>query len=346
MEIVAHNIDRLISVEIESGASPIRGIITALYEASRKTVGDRPLTLVAAESIIKRVSDGDNVIFLTGYGCLPMYPHGETDGPPGSVSLARAVNLGLGAVPVFVAGERDIPTIQACMRAAGIHVEDYETTQSLKTAGTIVPLPYDEKEARRAAQDIMEKYKPKAVIAVEATGPNKKGILHSRRGYDFGPMMSKVYQVFEEANKRGVLTIGCIDNGNEVGSGTIEETVRKINPFGDKCCCPVGAGIACAIKSDICIPAGISNWAAYGVAAMLALFLKDKNILHSTDMERLMLEACARTGCSDAHYARPLTSVDGKSLETQQSVVTLLHEIVRRGLTAGTSGRTAAFMIR
>jgi hypothetical protein len=79
---------------------------------------------------------------------------------------------------------------------------------------------------------------------------------------------------------------------------------------------------------------------------MLALALKNQQILHSPDTERRMLEACVRTGCSDAHFARPVTSVDGKSLEAQQSIITLLHEIVGRGLATTTSGREAAFMIR
>ncbi len=274
------------------------------------------------------------------------HPHGETDGPPGAVSLARAINLGLGAIPVFVAGERDIPTIKACLLAAGVHVEDYETAKSLKTAATIIPLPYDAESAQRMAKELIDNHQPKAVFAIEATGPSKKGVIHSRRGYDFGPQMSKVYEVFEEANRRGILTIGCIDNGNEVGSGTIEETVRKVNPFGDVCLCPCQSGVACTIKAEVCIPAGISNWAAYGITAALALMLKNPEVLHSSDTEWRILEACVTTGCSDAHFARPLPSVDGKSLEAQQSIITLLHEIIGRGLATATKGREAAFMLR
>ncbi|MFC1972140.1 glutamate cyclase domain-containing protein [Chloroflexota bacterium] len=337
---------RLISIEIEPGNGPIRGIIPRLYEAARQATRGKPLTLVAAEKIIQKVGNGDNVIILTGYGCLPMYPHGETDGPPGAAALARAVNLGLGAIPILVAGERDIPPIKASLLAAGVHVEDYETSKALKTSGAIIPLSYDAESSRKSAKELISTYKPKAVFAIEAVGPNKKGILHSRRGYDFGPQMSKVYEVFEEANRKGILTIACIDNGNEVGSGTIEDAVRQANPFGDVCLCPCQSGVACAIKSEVCIPAGISNWGAYGIAAMLAIMLKNPDILHSTDTERRILEACVSVGSSDAHFARPLPSVDGKSLAAQQSIIALLHEIVSRGLATTTSGTSAAFMIR
>jgi len=63
----------------------------------------------------------------------------------------------------------------------------------------------------------------------------------------------------EAASARGILTIGVIDQGNELGSGLIEEDIKGITPYADMCCCLCGAGIASSVKADVVFPAAISN---------------------------------------------------------------------------------------
>ena len=106
-EATGWNVDRLVTVEVKTGGRPGRCIIFPLYEAAVETVGNRPISLVAAEKLVERVKPGDTVVLMTGMGAMPFMPRGETDGPPGVASLARAVSYGLKALPIVLVPPRD-----------------------------------------------------------------------------------------------------------------------------------------------------------------------------------------------------------------------------------------------
>jgi hypothetical protein len=90
--------------------------------------------------------------------------------------------------------------------------------------------------------------------------------------------------------------------------------------------------MACRVTADVTIPVTTSNWAAYGISAMLAYLLKKPEILQDADTERRMLEACIMAGAVDGASFRPIPAVDGMSATANQSIVSLLHEIVGNGL--------------
>ena len=118
-EIFGEHVDRLVTIEMKRPGIPSRGVILPLYDAARR-VQKRPLTLVAAEKLKENVAPGNYVLIATGSGKAPWRPAGETDGPLGAVSLARAIKLGLGGRPCFVAGEPYMPPVAAASDAAGI----------------------------------------------------------------------------------------------------------------------------------------------------------------------------------------------------------------------------------
>ncbi len=336
MEIVGKNVDLLCLVEARTMKRTGRGIVFPLYQAALATVGGRPLSLLAAEKIIEQVKSGDNVIVMTGMGMLPGMPYGETDGPAGVASIARAVSYGLGALPIVMTETRDMEPVKQTVKAAGLILLDYEEGKiTNQGAATVEPFPYqDAAESQKHAAIIMEKYAPKAVVAIEMLGPNKKGVKHWSSGLpaEKHEKTCGLEHIFYEAHKRGILTIACIDQGNEMGSGTIEETIRKIIPYGDACRCPCGAGVACAVKSDIVFPAAISNWGAYAIVAMMALLLKKPSILQDEETERRMLEACIMAGSTDGLVGGPHMSVDGVGLKSQQGFVNMLHTIIANAL--------------
>ena len=138
--------------------------------------------------------------------------------------------------------------------------------------------------------------------------------------------------LFYEAKAKGILSIGCIDQGNELGSGTIEEDVREITPFADVCQCPCQAGIACVVETDIVFPAAISNWGAYAITAMIACLLKEKEILQDADTERRMLQACIMAGGVDGQTFQPVMSIDGVNHEANEALITILHSIIGNAL--------------
>ena len=97
---IAEAIDHLITAPM-SNWTILKGIpLAKLYEASRRQA-KQPLTLAAAEMLVGNVKPGERVLMVSGF-IMRDYGLPETDGPIGAAVLARALALGLGAVPVGV----------------------------------------------------------------------------------------------------------------------------------------------------------------------------------------------------------------------------------------------------
>jgi hypothetical protein len=294
------------------------------------------LSLVAAQKIIEHVKEKDKVLILDQFGYIPNMPCGETDGPLGVASLARAISFGIGALPIVVTGPRDIDAARVAIKTAGLNVLPLkEAARYTKAIAAEMLFPgIGEDESRQTAARIIDESAPRIIISVETIGPNKIGVKHSGAGYDAEAheKIPGLEYLFYEAAERGIPTIGVIDRGNEIGSGTIEETVRRITPYADVCRCPCGKGSACTVPADIVFPASISNWGAYAISAMLGYLLKKPDILQDEDTERRMLEACIMAGAVDGISGQPVMGVDGIGLKGQQGIVNLLHAIIENGL--------------
>jgi hypothetical protein len=137
------------------------------------------------------------------------------------------------------------------------------------------------------------------------------------------------------AKEKDILTIGIGDNGNEIGFGLIEETVREYKQYGDVCQCPCGKGVACAITTDFLIVAGTSNWGSYGLEACLAAVLDKAELIHDTETEKKMLEECVRTGGVDASTGKQDITVDGTPATVQTAMIELMRGVVSKGLGPG-----------
>jgi len=336
MEETAKNIDRLVTVSAAwRGAAP-QWIIPELYASAAKKIADRPISLIIAQKLIELVIEDDRVILVDQFGYNPKMPYGETDGPLGVASLARAIRLGLGALPVLVTGPRDIEAVRYTTKAAGLNVLPYQEASRIKSAiaGEITFPVADAEESGRIAANILDECTPKVVISVETVGPNNKGVKHSGSGFNVeaDEKVAGLEYFFYEAAARKIPTIGIIDRGNEIGSGSIEEDVRRITPHADVCRCPCKGGTACAVKTDFVFPASISNWGAYAVSAMLGYLLKKPDILQDEDTERRMLEASITVGAVDGIAMWPTMGVDGTGIRGQQGIINLLHAIVENGL--------------
>jgi hypothetical protein len=144
--------------------------------------------------------------------------------------------------------------------------------------------------------------------------------------------MANAHLLADLGTEKGVLTIGIGDGGNEIGCGVIIDAVRQVQPFGSKCQCPCGGGIATVTRCDHLIFAAISNWGAYALAAALAGLLDRPGILHDTATELRMLDGSLVGGAMDGAYARLIPYVDGTSSAVQTSIITLLHQIIENGL--------------
>jgi hypothetical protein len=335
-EIIGEYADRIVNVEMLEHDYARRGRTHLLYEAARAKQG-APLTYLAAKGLMENVKKGDYVVLLSGAGISPWLEWGETDGPTGIASLARALSLGLGANPVYVGNEKELGPVIAAGVAAGVTVLDREAIEVYKRKNTAlsVPFPLGEKGAREKALEIMDGFNPSAVIGVEKHAPNPVGVWHSAAGQAIsGDTQPHVHHIVDEAKKRGVFTVGIGDGGNEIGYGLIREEANEIyrRAYGKTCQCGCGGGEATSTSTDVLISAAVSNWGAYGVSAVLAYMLEDPMVLQDADTERRMVEAMAAKGAVAAGLGASLPIVDGTSAAVQQAIVTILQEIVNNGL--------------
>lgn len=330
-KIIGEYIDRLCTIEMRPGDGNLpRGLVHRLYAVARRD-GEPPLTLQMAEAIVANVGSGDTVFLLTGAGGPPVLPSGEIDGLLGAAALARALTLILDARVVILTEERVEHPLSAACRAAGLNFR-YAADEPTANSVVFIPMSLDADECEAQAPGLIEHYAPSAVIAIEKLSPNKKGVIHGSTGLSYDANHAKPQFLFDEAQKGGILTAGIGDGGNEVGFGSIAEDVSDIIPTGRVCRCPCGGGATARVPADHLMVAAISNWGAYGVAAMITYLTRTpaSELITEDDLDR-MLRACVDGGALDGAFARPLLSDDGVPLETHRCFITMLRSIVAIG---------------
>lgn len=322
----ASAIDRLITIDIS-----LRGVIDTLYRlATEKT--DLPLSLAAARALVKSVQRGDVVFIATGWLDRPhiSLKVAETDGPPGAVALARAVKRGLHAVPFLLVEEDLLTAMEVVTQAAGLKVLSPEEAMEAASseapihAASVLSFPADLDRAANASAQLIQDYRPAAVVSVEKGGMNHEGNIYTSRGHDTTEYMAKIDLLMQRAKKAGITTIGIGDGGNEIGMGLIGEGIRRTLPFGDL--------IAPATKTDYLVTASVSNWGAYGVAACLAILLEKPEVFHDQLLERRVLHRCADAGLIDGVSGYVEESADGLPSQVHIALVTILAQLANRAL--------------
>jgi hypothetical protein len=327
---IGRAIDQVMTLEMRLSAHS-RGIISGLYKAACDAQDGGPLSLRAAEALRAAIAPGDVVLLTTGAGSPEVLPYGETDGPPGIAALAAALSCGLGAVPLLLTESAYVETVERTALAAGLGPRDPEVAMRIGGTTAVLPLSPGESGAKQA-REYMDRFQPKAVIAVEKAGPNAAGVTHMASGVAVDPAKGRAEVLFDLARERHVLTIGIGDNGNEIGFGLIEPYVRTNRLYGNTCRCPCGTGIATRVATDILIPANTSNWGANAIVAALAAVLGQVGLVHTPETEKRMIEASVASGAADGSTGRHLPLIDGIPLDVQLAVMTMMQAIVRIGL--------------
>lgn len=331
---VAEDIDRLITLDINR-----RGVISALYKAAREKLG-QPVVLAAASSLNNSVAPGDVVVLATGWPDRPWITPdiGELDGPPGAALLARSLHQALSIVPIFLIEAELQPAMKAAARGAGFAVLSPE--QTLKASKSLAPLhaaaimsfPTDSAEAVVESQKLISRFSPTAIISIEKGSANEKGIIHNARGMDTTACMAKVDELIKSARQAKILTIGIGDGGNEIGMGLIAEAIRSHVPYGSRCACPCQGGLAPSVPTDIVVPASVSNWGAYGIAACLAVLRSQPEVLHDEATEQRTLREAADAGLIDGNTGYVDPGADGLPVTVHAAIITLLNQIVSNAL--------------
>jgi len=313
-------IDHLVNLDI-----PARGVIAQLHRFARNRVNQSLIYLASIK--LNEVVKKDDIIFIaTGWPDRPdITPQiAETDGPPGAALLARAINKSFNAIPFVFIEKYLVDAMSMVVNAAGLRVllPEYAIQASSHhapiNASAVLPYPID--------------YKPKAVISIEKGGINEKEVIHTSRGADTTRYMAKVDYLIRQAKEEGIVTIGIGDGGNEIGMGLIREDIKKYIPFGNKCKCPCGAGIAPSTKTDFLITAAVSNWGAYGLGAGLAILKGKPDIFHNGEIERRVLEKAADAQFIDGISGYTEPGADGLSAHIHICFVEILKELITKSI--------------
>jgi hypothetical protein len=230
---------------------------------------------------------------------IPDADAGETDGPPGAKAIGDA--LAALSIPVdYITDRHNAP---------------------LFTALNVEPLIEPDGYLDRAS--------PTHLISIERAGRTADGRYRNMRGLDITATTAPLDALFIEASRRGLTTIGIGDGGNEIGMGKVfAQTLDAIAH---------GKEIACAVPTDFCIAAGVSNWGALGLAGALSV-LAGRDLLPSApqcaaDVERLVKQGGAVDGVTHRHEA----TVDGMDLTaTIRMLESIRSQIIPSPLDRGT----------
>lgn len=297
------NLDRLVTTEMRPW-NMLQGYVRPLYEYVR---GENPITYEITQALSQH--NNAKVAIVTGI-VFEHLPHGEIDGPIGSVVLARALERLGHRVDIFVEREME-GVIRRLTNRLGI------------SPGLVITSDRSTEDALAWAKEY------DIAITVEKLGRNAKGIRHSIMGSPLPPGDSYIDDFIQAMTNAGKLTIGMGDGGNEIGFGKIYEKARALVPRGMDCECECHGGLVTVTATKYLFPAAVSNFGAYAITAGLALHYKDLDLLVTGDtVEQLIRDAVAE-GCLDGGTVDPqFIGDDGIPVEFVKAVVTVLRGIV------------------
>ena len=253
------------------------------------------------------------VLIVTGFTVEPEMP--ETDGPPGAAVLGRALRR-LGAHVTHVTDPANVPLVEA----------------SLKTLDEPAGVAVYPAEAGGAARLLADE-KPTHLVAIERPGRNGAGDYLNMRGDSVAAWNAPMDELFVTRARpaRRPVTVGIGDGGNEIGMGNVRSRFARLDAL--------RARIACVVRVDHLVVAGVSNWGSYGVVAALGR-LTGLDLLHTPEVERQLIQACVSAGACDGVTRRREPTVDSLADHIHAAVVDLLRLASRSGIMeGGRSGR-------
>lgn len=248
------------------------------------------------------LSSAGHCLICTGF-FVPTAGAIETDGPPGTIVLAQAL-LTLGR-PVTILMDR--------------HAEEI-VRAGLDAVGCTAELLTFSQDDRIDYADVVT-LNTTHFIAVERPGPAADGFHHNLKGEIISQYLAPLDRLFAASVGGASVTIGIGDGGNELGMGNVAPAVDSL--------CSPGRPYACVIPSDFCICAGVSNWGAYGVAALLSVLCR-KNLLVTPDTLTHILSEIVRAGAVDGITARQEATVDNLPKWWEDQIYLALYSIAEK----------------
>ncbi len=224
---------------------------------------------------------------LIGTG-FPVADTFETDGPVGAIALYDALAV-LGAEPVL-----------ACAAPLSNCLADRRRVLALKAR--------DAAQAEIEAGEVLARIQPQAVVSIERPGLSEDGRYYNMRGEDITGR-SGFFDAY--ITRADCPTIAIGDGGNEIGMGNIGEAIRTLD-------------ITAAVTGcDELLVADVSNWGAYGLIALLALW-DGRDLLADVAPLDILRYLCAH-GSVDGVTRESTLTEDGLDASEGQKIINQLR---------------------
>ncbi len=213
--------------------------------------------------------------------------YAETDGPLGTVVLARALKS-QGFHPVIVTdqfcrGFFEPAGLDVCYMDVDAYEDEYE--------------------------EVLHAYQPVGLIAIERCGRNTEGDYANMRGVSIRKHTAQMDWLFIKARQRGIPTFGVGDGGNEIGMGNLKDVIAGELEL-----------VPCKVKVDTLVIATVSNWGAYAVAAYIQK-LTGIRVLPKFSELKEYLARIVDMGSVDGVTKEHTLSVDGFSLDVEREIL-------------------------
>ncbi len=244
----------------------------------------------------------NTVLIVTGFVIRDRLS-GETDGPIGAVSIAKALEM-LDKNAIIVTDMYSEKILETALKSV-----------DLKTVLEII----NKHDETNFYETLLNKYKPDCLISIERPGETADGLMYSMTGERISSLVPSMDSLFEEAKNRGICTIGIGDGGNEIGMGKIKRYVVANVPYGDI--------IAASFAADYLILAGVSNWGAHALVAAVSI-LFNRDLLYSVETGEKLLRAIVDAGAVNGITKQNTLTVDGLGLEENIKILGELKAVV------------------
>lgn len=317
-----------------------------------------------AKAAASLATSATHVAIVTGF-YIPSAdpPAAETDGPPGTLYLARLL-AAIGCQVTIISDAYGLPLV-----AAGLAAGEPGECRLLE-----FPFEAGEPEDEpRAGSDLALEPRTAAfvdalladtgdpfshVISIERAGPSHTPVsiqaqyaanpteaaarlqlfleevapldqdrCHNMRARLIHGHTAKTHRLFEAiaARRPQITTIGVGDGGNEIGLGRVPwHLLRSAIATGP------GATIACRIATDCTLTAGVSNYGGYALALCIAALVGRLDKLAAADCAaeaRLIERIVCDAGAVDGVIGKPAPSVDGLPLDIYLQTLAELRRV-------------------
>lgn len=176
--------------------------------------------------------------------------------------------------------------------------------------------------SKKFASELLEKFSPGLLIAIERCGLTKDATYLNMRSLDISSDTARLDYMFLQHPR----SVGIGDGGNEIGMGLLAEEIQNVPSLPDN---------PTTTATTHLVVCSVSNWGGYGVVTALSR-LVGRNLLPSVEDELALIRRAVDFGAVEGISGERKYVVDGYDLEENADILSRLHSVLAEdGIIAG-----------